>query len=140
MRFFFLKCKYFFHLLADSCSEAIILFLFLVNILPPFFLIDFFNETFETNQNTRYVKGSFSYVLGYHLFINQSLVSLCQAQTGQTSDKDSSLILFENKNYQEDTFSFSSIFLCNYLLATCANENVSFRNRKVFWFLVITKY
>ena len=43
----FFKCKYFFNILAYSCSELIILFLFLVNILPPFFLIYLFNKIFE---------------------------------------------------------------------------------------------
>ena len=62
--------------------EVIILFLFLVNILPPFFLIYLFNERFEIVENTGYIKGSFYCFLEYHLFINPSLVSLCYASTG----------------------------------------------------------
>ena len=89
---YFFKCLQFFLRLAYNCSQVIILILFLVNILRPFFLIQQFNERFEIVQNTGCIKGFFCYVLGYHLFKNQSLVSLCQASTDQTCDKDSSLI------------------------------------------------
>ena len=75
----FFKCKCFFHILADSCSEVIILFLFLVNIFPPLFLIYLFHETFEIVWNSGYIKGSFYFILGYDLLISQSLVSLCYA-------------------------------------------------------------
>ena len=89
---YFFNCQQFFLRLAYNCSQVIILILFLVNILSPFFLIQQFNERFEIVQNTGCIKGFFCYVLGYHLFKNQSLVSLCQASTDQTCDKDSSLI------------------------------------------------
>ena len=88
----FFKRQQFFLRLAYNCSQVISLILFLVNILSPFFLIQQFNERFEIVQNTGCIKGFFCYVLGYHLFKNQSLVSLCQASTDQTCDKDSSLI------------------------------------------------
>ena len=66
---FFLKCSLFFLFLAYFCSEVIILIIFLVNILRPFFLIYWFNERFEMVQNTVYIKRSFNYVLGYHSFL-----------------------------------------------------------------------
>ena len=71
---FFFKCRLFFFLLAYFCSEVIILTLFHVNILRPFFLIYLFNEILEIVQNTGYINGSFCYVVGYHLFISQSFL------------------------------------------------------------------
>ena len=57
----FFKCKYFFHILAYSCSEVIILFAFLLNILPPFFLIDLFKgDTFSFSSIFLY---SYHYIL-----------------------------------------------------------------------------
>ena len=95
---FFLKCKQFLFLLAYFFSEIIILILFLFNILHPFYLIFLFNKRIEIVQNTGYITGSFCYILGYHLFINLSLVSVCQHETDQTCGKDSSLI-FSKKIY-----------------------------------------
>ena len=103
------NCKQFLLLLVHFCSKVIILILFLLNIFGPLFLIYLFHERFEIVQNTGYIKGSFRYVLGYHLFINQLLVSLCQASTDQTADKDSSLI-FLQKNYIKGTLFLSRQF------------------------------
>ena len=76
--FFYFTSKQFLLFLAYFCFEVIILMLFLLNILHPFFFIYLFNERYEIVQNTAYIKQYFCYDLGYHLFINQSLVSLCQ--------------------------------------------------------------
>ena len=54
----FFKCNNFFHLLAYSCSEVIILSLFVVNLLPPYFLMDLFNENLNLFRILVILRGS----------------------------------------------------------------------------------